>query len=168
MLRTLAVGTLLIAAIPAVMAEAKFVQTPYKDPKVVFDFFLDDPRKIDSALYWIRSYMNPLIAEPYGLPPEAMEIVVVIHGTEIVTTVKHNKEKYPEAVERMNYYADLGVRFKVCGIAADDYGYHAGDFHDFIELVPSAITELAHWQQLGYGLISPQVLPKTFSIEEIR
>ncbi len=144
------------------------VQTPYTEPKVVFDFFLEDPRHINSALFWIRALMNPLMEDPYNYAPEFMDIIVVIHGTEIATTVKHNYEKYRNAVERMRYYAELGVKFKVCGLAAHDYGYQTKDFQDFIELVPSAITELAHWQMKGYGLIMPQVREKRFSIEEIR
>jgi len=35
-------------------------------------------------------------------------------------------------------------------------------------LSPSAITKLAHWQLQGYALITPAVMDKTFSIEEIR
>lgn len=157
----------LLLPLPAAAA-GKLVQTPYQDPRVVFDFYFDDPRQIGSALYWLRSYMNPLMQAPYDLAPEFMEIVVVIHGTEIVTLVESNYEKYREAVDRMRYYAALGVKFKVCGLAAADYGYHVEDFQDFVEVVPSAITELAHWQQQGYALITPRILEKRFSIEEIR
>jgi intracellular sulfur oxidation DsrE/DsrF family protein len=158
---------LLLPATPAV-AEARYVETPYQEQKVVFDFYFDDPRKIDSALFWIRALINPLMDEPYGYAPEFLDLIVVIHGTEIVTTVEHNYEKYKTAVERMKYYASLGVKFKVCGLAAGDYGYSAQDFHDFVELIPSAITELAHWQQQGYASIKPDVMVKKFSIEEIR
>jgi len=147
---------------------AKVVQPPYQEPKVVFDFFFDDPRKINSALHWIRSLTNPLMDAPYDYAPEFMDIVVVIHGTEVVTTVKHNYKKYREAVERMKYYASLGVKFRVCALAANDYGYRAKDFHDFLELVPSGLTELAHWQLKGYALITPQVMDKKFTVDEIR
>ncbi len=68
----------------------------------------------------------------------------------------------------MRYYAALGVKFKVCGLAAEDYGYIDKDFHEFIEVVLSAITELVHWQQQGYALIAPVVMEKKYSIEEIR
>lgn len=149
-------------------AEARIVNTPYDNPKVVFDFYLDDPQKIGSALYWVRALMNPLMDDPYGIDPEFMDIVVVIHGTEIVTVAKKNHARYKEVVGRMQYYADFGVEFKVCGLAADDYDYAAKDLYEFIDLVPSAITELAHWQQKGYALIAPNVMDKKFSIEEIR
>jgi len=68
----------------------------------------------------------------------------------------------------MRYYALLGVKFRVCGLAAADYGYRTEDFQDFIEVAPSAITELGHWQQQGYALITPRILEKRFRLEEIR
>lgn len=149
-------------------AAGKWVATPYAPAKVMFEFYLDDPQKIGSALYWVRSLMNPLSESPYNYSPEDLRIVVVIHGTEIVTVATRNEAKYQEAVDRMRYYADLGVSFKVCGQAAEDFGYTLADFQDFIEVVPNAITELAHWQQQGYALIVPQILSKKIDIESIR
>jgi len=167
-LTILLVPLMLILSQPA-FAEATYEQTPYQDEqKVVFDFFLDDPAKAASALYWLRSYMNPLLDDPYGFPPELMDIKVIIHGTEIVTVAKKNYEKYHDVVERMKYYEALGVEFRVCELAAHDYGYTAKDFQDFIIMAPSAITELGHWQQQGYALIRPIVYTKSLSIEEIR
>lgn len=147
---------------------AEFVQTPYQEPKVVFDFYLDNPQKINSALYWIRSLMNPLMDTPYDMAPEFMDLKVIIHGTEIVTVATKNYAKYRDAVERMRYYALLGVEFRVCGLAAADYGYRLDDFQDFIKVTPSAFTELAHWQAQGYALITPRIMEKKYSIEEIR
>ncbi|MBD3670990.1 MAG: DsrE family protein [Gammaproteobacteria bacterium] len=150
------------------LSAAEYVETPYGEQKVVFDFYLDDPDKTGPALFWIRSLLNPLMEEPYGYAPEFLELVVVIHGTEIVTLAKKNYTQYETVVERMKYYSQLGVEFKVCGLAAEDYGYSHDDFHDFVQVVPSAITELAHWQLQGYALLRPIVMEKRFSIEEIR
>ena len=163
-----------IIALPAAASDpadpngGSWVQTPYQVQKVLFDFYFDEPEKINSALYWIRSQMNPLMDDPYNQAPEFMNTVVVIHGTEIVTVVHKNYDRYKDAVERMRYYADLGIKFKVCGLAAQDYDYPIDHFYEFIEVVPSAITELSHWQQQGYSLITPIVLEKKHAIEEIR
>lgn len=157
-----------LALAAPVHAAGKWVQTPYAPARALFEFYLDDPQKIGSALYWVRSLMNPLMEAPYSFAPEDLKVVVVIHGTEIVTVAKKNETKYREAVDRMRYYADLGVAFKVCGQAAEDYGYAVGDFQDFVEVVPNAITELAHWQQQGYALIVPHIMDKRFNIESIR
>jgi len=149
-------------------AAGKWVATPYAPAKVVFEFYLDHPQKIGSALYWVRSLMNALMEAPYNYSPEDLNIVVVIHGNEIVTVAKKNEAQYQDAVDRMRYYANLGVKFKVCGQAAADFGYRLEDFQDFIEVVPNAITELAYWQQQGYALIVPKILEKTIDIESIR
>lgn len=162
-----AVLTFPTTPLPA-QAEASFVQTPYENPKVLFDFYLDDPAKMGTALYWIRSFMNPLVEAPYSLFSEDMRVIVVLHGTEIVTVAKKNQPRYDEVVQRMRYYADQGVKFKVCGLALQDYGYTHADLQDFIEVTPSAITELVHWQNQGYALITPVVTEKRFSIEQIR
>ncbi len=168
LLKKLILATCLICASAQLLAEAQIVQTPYTEQKVVFDFYFDEPQKTASALYWVRALLNPLMDEPYGYAPEFMDIKVIIHGTEIVTVAKRNYKKYKDIVERMRYYASLGVEFRVCGLAAWDYGYRLEDLHDFIQVIPSAITELAHWQLKGYALIAPQVMPKKYSIEEIR
>jgi intracellular sulfur oxidation DsrE/DsrF family protein len=150
----------------AYSAEQKF--TPYTEQKVVYDFYFDDPQKINAALFWIRSLMNPLTDQPYNLAPEFLDIKVVIHGRELVTLVKTNYTKYKQAVERMKYYHSLGVEFKVCNLAMHDFGYEPEDFQDFVQIVPSAMTELVHWQMKGYGLITPRVIFKNTSNEEIR
>jgi intracellular sulfur oxidation DsrE/DsrF family protein len=169
-MRLLKSGILFLALLAAdnTWSAGKQVFTPYQDPKVVFDFYFNDPRDINAALYWVRSYVNPLTESPYDMSPEFMDIVVVIHGTELVTVATKNYQKYKDAVDRMRYYAQLGVRFRVCNLAAHDFGYTADDFQDFIDVVPSAITELGYWQQQGYALITPQILEKRFTNEEIR
>ena len=179
-MRGIAMRTILLLLLPLCLAISSthaepagsnggtWVQTPYQAQKVLFDFFFDEPEKINSALYWIRSQMNPLMDDPYNQAPEFMQTIVIIHGTEIVTVAQKNYPRYKDAVGRMRYYADLGVKFKVCGLAAQDYGYTLADFHEFIEVVPSAITELAHWQQQGYSLITPRILEKKHALEDIR
>jgi intracellular sulfur oxidation DsrE/DsrF family protein len=164
----LLLAMLVFAPLQAEEAVSKFEQTPYTEQKVVFDFYFDDPAKINSALFWIRSVMNPLMEAPYGMAPEFLDIKVIIHGTEIVTVARKNYEKYRDAVERMRYYAALGVEFRVCGLAAQDYDYDVEDFYDFVRVVPSAITDLAHWQLEGHALITPLVMEKKYAIEEIR
>ena len=148
--------------------QAQWVQTPYDEQKVIFDFYFDHPDKINSALFWIRSLMNPLMDAPYEMAPEFLDLKVIIHGTEIVTLAKHNFERYEDAVQRMRYYHSLGVEFIVCGLAMEDYGYRLQDLQAFVSVAPSAITELAHWQLQGYALITPQVLERKFAIEDIR
>lgn len=167
MKKFLAVLIAMFISLP-VFSAGTWVQTPYKPAKVVFEFYYDEPAHVASALYWVRSLMNTLMDPPYNYSPEELDIKVVIHGTEIVTVAKKNERQYQEIVERMRYYADLGVEFKVCGQAAEDFGYSLKDFQDFIQVVPNALVEIAHWQQEGYGLVTPRIYEKRFPIEKIR
>ena len=153
---------------PASSPGAQVIFPDYKSPKVVYDFYFDEPGKINTGLYWIRSLIQPLMAAPYNMAPEMMNIVVVLHGTEIVTLAKKNYAKYKTAVERMRYYHQLGVKFHVCGLALHDFGYQPKDMQPFVKIVPSAFDDLAHYQQLGYALITPKVYDKKFHIDEIR
>ena len=169
-MRSLCAAVMLVGIIPTApaLAQAKFVQTPYQNPKALIDIYLDDPQKLGAALYWLRGLVNPLTEAPYSMFPEDMRIVVLMHGTEIVTLARKNEERYKEVVQRMRYYAAMGVKFKVCGLALQDFQYTANDLFDFVEVTPSAITELMHWQNRGYALITPQVNDKKFSTEQIR
>lgn len=149
-------------------AQAKVVQTPYQNPKALVDIYLDDPQKLGSALYWLRGLVNPLTEAPYSMFQEDLNIIVLIHGTEIVTLARKNEARYEEVVQRMRYYANLGIKFKVCGLALQDFQYSPQDMQDFVEVTPSAITELMHWQNRGYALITATVNEKKFSNESIR
>ncbi len=102
----------------------------------------------------IRVLTNP----PYNFSPEDIDIVVVSHGRELPVFAKVNREKYANLVERIESLSHYGVKFKVCAIAAHQlYGLSEKDFYPFVELVPSAITELLYWQQKGYGFLIPMV-----------
>jgi len=149
-----------------VQAGATRVNTPYDPPKAVFDVYLDDPAKLNNALGWLTSMSSALSKPPYQFDPTTIK--VVIHGAEIVTLAKKNEDKYPVAVEKMQRLADQGVEFKVCAYTADIYGYRDEDFHDFVEIVPSAMAEVAYWQSKGYALLMPHVAESRKSIDEIR
>lgn len=149
-------------------AGAERVYTPYEEQKAVFQFYFDHPQKISGGLYWLLGMFHTLNEEPYGIAPDLLDVKVVLHGAEIVTLAKKNYGKYKKVVERMKYYTEFGVEFKVCATSAYDYGYKPEDFHDFVQIVPNAITEIVHWQMQGYGLVIPQVLEKHHSIEELR
>lgn len=166
MSRLIYLASLLLLIMPT--AQADFVQTPYTAQKVLYEFYFEEPGDINSALFWLRSHVNPLSDSPYDIGIDENSIKVVIHGTEIVTVAKKNYGKYKEIVERMRYYADLGIEFKVCALAAKDFDYSVDDFHDFIDVIPSAMPELAHWQLKGYALMRPVILQKKYHNEEIR
>jgi hypothetical protein len=153
---------------PPVRSGAQVVFPPYTEQRVVFDFYFDHPQKIGPALQWVDGLMKPLVSEPYNFLPEFLDIKVLLHGTEVVALAKSNYGNYQVAVERMRFLASLGVDFRVCATSLQEYGYRASDMQDFLKIVPSAITDLAHWQLKGYAVIQPNVLAKKFATEDIR
>jgi len=153
---------------PVPSGGAHFVNPPYTEQKVVFEFYFDDPHKVSPGLQWVRALMKPLIDPPYDYLPEFLDIKVVMHGTEIVSVARKNYPTYRDAVERMRYFASNGVEFRVCAQALEEYGYRPEDLQDFVKIVPSAITDIAHWQIKGYALITPQILEKKFNLDDIR
>jgi len=157
----------LLAATPA-WSQARFVQTPYQPPKALIDIYLDHPAKLASALNWIRGVMNAYTMAPYDIAPDDMSIIVLLHGTEVVALARKNEAKYRDEVQRMRYYAELGVKFKICGLSMRDYSYTADDLYDFVEVTPSALSELVHWQNQGYALVPVTIMDRKVSIEEIR
>jgi len=165
-MKSLTVALLFILFAGPALAGATRVHTPYEPPKVVFDVYLDDPAKLNSALGWLTSMSSALSKPPYQFDPTTIKVVV--HGAEIVTLVKKNEDKYPVAVEKMQRLADQGVEFKVCAYTSDIYGYRDDEFQDFVEIVPSAMAEVAYWQSKGYALIMPQVEESRRAIDEIR
>lgn len=159
---------LLCMACTSAHAQATLDAPPNPEPKAVFEFYFDDPAKLSSALYWVRSYINPMMEAPYNLAPEFMETVIVIHGTELVALASKNYDRYKDEVERLRYYSQLGVKIRACSLAMKDFGYEAKDLYDFVQLAPSAMTDLVYWQQQGYALIKPEITAKKFSVDEIR
>jgi uncharacterized protein len=149
-------------------AQARWVQTPYHNPKALIDIYLDHPAKMGAALYWVRSLVNPLVEPPYNMLPEDMSVIVLLHGTELATVARKNATHHEEVVQRMRYYASQGVKFKVCGLALKDFGYQPSDLQDFVEVTPSAMSELVHWQNQGYALITPVVTEKKQATDDIR
>ncbi len=149
-------------------AAATVEQTPYNEQKVVFEFYFDHPQKIATALYWVKAVYQTLNEEPYAYAPDFLGVKVIIHGTEIVTLAKKNYSKYTDIVERMRYYAELGADFRVCALSLAEFGYRPEDMPDFVTVIPSAVTELIHWQSQGYSLIVPKVWEKTIRLEDIQ
>ncbi|MCS6998392.1 MAG: DsrE family protein [Aquificaceae bacterium] len=152
-------GLFLILSLLYAQPHGKVVQTPYQKPfKVVYELFLDHPEKLRPALGWISNLFFVLTNPPYNFSPDDLEVVVVSHGRELPVFVAKNRKEYGDIVERLESLSLYGVRFKVCRMAAEQvYGFSERDFYPFVELVPSAIVEIIHWQLQGYALMVPQV-----------
>jgi len=66
----------------------------------------------------------------------------------------------------MRCYAQPGVEFKVCSFAAQPFSYKKEYFYEFIDIIPSAVPELAHWQHEGYAIIRPIIIEKILPLKK--
>ena len=114
----------------------------------------------------LRLLLGFLIVLSFGFANEGGKFVqteykrpfVVSHGRELPVFVKENRSKYEDTVERLESFSQYGVKFKLCKMALTQlYGYSEKDVYPFVEVVPSAITEVAHWQHMGHALVIPMV-----------
>ena len=122
-----------------------------KELKVVWDFNFVDPKALGIGL----GNLNSLLRTTTEIGPrgnDAIKVVVVSHGPEIVMFDKQNYAKYKDLVDRAASFANRGVRFEVCGSAAAAIGLTPEDFHGFITVVPNGPYALAYWQSKGYTL----------------
>lgn len=142
--------------------DGKSAHPTYQKPfKVLFHIFLDKPEKFRPALGWISNVFQVLTNPPYEFSPEDIKIVVVSQGREIPFFTLKSRMEHPDVYERLESLSLYGVKFKVCRIAAEQlYGLSDRDFYPFVELVPSAIVEIAHWQQEGYALVIPMLFDR--------
>jgi hypothetical protein len=64
-----------VAIEPADSKSDSRVETPWPEQNVLFDFYFDEPEKINWALYWIRSLKDPLMDAPYNQATEFINAV---------------------------------------------------------------------------------------------
>ena len=120
--------------------------------KVVFDFNFEDPAGVQRALHPV-SFTIKTIQEYGPVSFEPFDIIVVSHGAEVVAFAKQNYKKYKGIVDHAARLSDLGVKFKVCSVAASGLGFGADDFHGFVEVVPTGGYALIYYQNIGYALM---------------
>lgn len=121
-----------------------------KELKMVWDFNFIDPKAVGVVFNNINALIRA--TDEFGPhSPDALKVVVVSHGPEIVVFDKKNYGKYKDIVDRAASLAQQGVKFEVCRNAAKAQGLAAEDLHGFMTVVPAGPYALAYWQAKGYA-----------------
>lgn len=63
--------------------------------------------------------MNPLVEAPYSMLPKDMHIIVLLHGTELVTVAKKNEAQYEDVVQHMRYHANHACEVQSLWLGAE-------------------------------------------------
>ena len=119
--------------------------------KIAFDFNFNDPQGIERALYPVSFILKTI--QEYGPATFEPNIVVVLHGSEVVALARQNYQRYQAIVDRASRLADLGVKFEICVVAASALGFQPEDFHGFVDIVPLGTYALAYHASKGYAVI---------------
>ena len=149
---------------------SKFV--PYTDVaelkqlKIVWDFNFVDPKAVGIVFNNVGAFMRAVSQYgPHEIDP--FKIVIVSHGPELVIFAKKNYNKYKDLVDRAANFAKQGIRFEICGVAANFQGFAAEDLHGFVTVVPAGPYALAYWQTKGYTLNAVGATMPTLPISEL-
>lgn len=83
-----------------------------------------------------------------------MPIAVISHGDEIFSLLWDKEEKYKEFHDKIRTLVmEDGIAFQVCGAFAALSGVDASEFADFVDVVPSAPTQISDYRFMGYKVI---------------
>ena len=126
--------------------------TNIKQLKVAFDFNFADPLGTKRALHPV-SYILKTIHEYGPVSFNPINIIVVSHGAEVVVWAKKNYKLYKDIIDRAARFAEMGVKFEVCVVAATTLGFEPEDFHGFVRVVPLGSYALAYHQSRGYAVV---------------
>ena len=120
--------------------------------KAVFDFNFEDPDGVNRALTPISFFIKTV--QEYGpVSFEPYDLIVVLHGSEVVAFARQNYHQYKDIVDRSASLAEAGVKFEICSVAAGALGFDVDDFHGFVDVVPLGTYALAYHQTQGYALL---------------
>jgi len=130
---------------------AKFDTSELPSIKVVYDWNLESPEKVNQALNYISNHIK---AYTTYAPLSEIEIVVVSHGPEAAIFAKQNEKQFKEVIERMkSFYENYDVKFYVCNNTLKFLGFSKEDIQPFAIIVPAGVAKLAALQEEGYRIV---------------
>ena len=83
-----------------------------------------------------------------------LPLAVLSHGDEIFSLLAENENEYPELHRKVRRLVTTEkIDFQVCGAFAALSGVGESEFADFVEVVPSAPTQISDYRLMGYELV---------------
>ncbi len=117
--------------------------------KTVFDVAADPaPGKVNRNLVSVARYLN--MHARHGVPVDAMELAVVVHGKATRNLVKSGNNPNLELIALLQ---KAGVEFYVCGQSMTYAGIARDQLADGIQVALSAMTMLTLLQSDDYALL---------------
>ena len=106
------------------------------------------------AYYWVLPRLEryvKMVREKWTDAP----LAVISHGDEIISLLARNEEKYAPFHRRIRQLVEnYRVDFQVCGAYAALSGVDESEFAGFVDVVPSAPSQITDYRQMDYRIIS--------------
>ena len=129
--------------------DIRFILNAKNPPKgVVFEIVEGKQEALNWALPKVEEYSAKLRKKHPGI-----KIAVVSHGSEQFGLLSENREKMNNAHQRVQSLVNSKVPVHVCGTHASWYNKDAGDFPDYVDVVPAGPTKITEYQRMGYALV---------------
>ena len=150
---SVAAGTATFAADPGEtfpeLGEVKEIIGLGRPEGVVFLVMDHDTEAYEWVLPRLERYVKIIRQEWPDLP-----LAVLSHGDEIFSLLAKNENEYPEFHRKVRHLVTSEkIDFQVCGAFAALSGVDESEFADFVEVVPSAPTQISDYRLMGYELV---------------
>ncbi|MCW8194745.1 DsrE family protein [Proteobacteria bacterium 005FR1] len=137
------------------LPDAAVPLNPDHSYKLLFDISqgAKSPGELLPALVRVGRFIN--LAALAEVPPENVQLAVVIHGPATLSMLKEEvfNKRFGEENQNLNLLTELkkaGVEIFVCGQALAHLGLHAGWVTEDVEVAVAALTVAAEYQLKGY------------------
>jgi|GEM_PF-1148290 len=110
------------------------------------------------AYLWVLPRLQRYVRMMREEWPE-VHLIILSHGDEIISLLEKNETKYRsfhENIQRLITTYD--VDFQVCGAYAALSGIDQSEFANFVDVVPSAPSQIKDYRQLDYKIVSLEQL----------
>jgi intracellular sulfur oxidation DsrE/DsrF family protein len=136
---------------------SQIIQSAEMPEGIVFELITFE----EDAWQWVAPMLEALTTQLRQKFPE-IEIALVSHGSEMFDlATRENRHSQPE-IKQLASISDSGVDIHVCGNFASYQQLGDDDFLKFVDVAPSAPTQLNDYLNLGFELIRLEKPDDTF------
>jgi intracellular sulfur oxidation DsrE/DsrF family protein len=106
------------------------------------------------AYYWVLPRLERYVRMLHEKWPE-LPLAVLSHGEEIFSLLVKNESEYPSFHQRLrDLVSTHAIDVQVCGAYASMSGVDETEFADFVDVVPSAPSQVTDYRLMGYRVVS--------------
>jgi intracellular sulfur oxidation DsrE/DsrF family protein len=106
------------------------------------------------AYLWVLPRLEHYVRMMREEWPE-VPLVILSHGDEIISLLEKNETEYRSFHEKIRHLIlTYNVDFQVCGAYAALSGIDESEFADFVDVVPSAPSQIKDYRQMDYKIVS--------------